>query len=112
MRGPHRVRNRRYRARRRQLALPVAPGFMRSGGCRRGWVARTVAVVADSVDSPGRVAHETPAPFARGLQLSKSLWKDMLPAGVVIGLFATLVTALTQDDILAPTVILVDSFLV
>ena len=44
--------------------------------------------------------------------MPRSLWKYVLLGGSVIWGLAALVTALTQDDILAPTVILVGSFLV
>jgi protease PrsW len=69
--------------------------------------ARRVATVSDAVRPP-----EPAAPAYEHIRLPKSLWKYVLLGGTVVWLFAALVTAITQDDILAPTVILVGSFLV
>jgi RsiW-degrading membrane proteinase PrsW (M82 family) len=76
---------------------------MRRGVAR----ARTVATVSDAVRPPQRVV-----PAHEHIRLPKSLWKHVLVGGTVIWLFAALITGITQDDILAPTVILVGSFLV
>ena len=54
---------------------------------------------------PAVLAHEH-------IRLPKSLWKYVLFGGTVIWLLAALITGITQDDILAPTVILIGSFLV
>ena len=51
-------------------------------------------------------------PAHEHIRLPKSLWRYVLFGGTVIWLFAALVTGITQDDILAPTVILIGSFLV
>jgi protease PrsW len=69
--------------------------------------ARRVATVSDAVRPP-----QPAAPAYEHIRLSKSLWKYVLLGGTVIWLFAALVTGITQDDILAPTVILVGSCLV
>ena len=44
--------------------------------------------------------------------MAPSLWKYLLLGGTVVWLLGAVITGLTQDDILAPTVILVGSFLV
>jgi RsiW-degrading membrane proteinase PrsW (M82 family) len=51
-------------------------------------------------------------PAHRHIRLPKSVWKYLLLGGTVIWLLAALITAITQDDILAPTVIMIGSFLV
>ena len=58
------------------------------------------------------VPPESVSPASGHVRLSKSVWKYLLLGGTVIWLLAALVTGITQDDILAPTVILVGSFLV
>jgi protease PrsW len=63
--------------------------------------------------APRRAVRTVPAVGSGHVfRLSKSLWKYLLLAGSVIWVLAAVVTGLTQDDILAPTVILVGSFLV
>jgi protease PrsW len=76
---------------------------MRRGVAR----ARTVATVSDAVRPPQRGMSEH-----EHIRLPSSLWKYLLLGGTVIWLFAALITGITQDDILAPTVILIGSFLV
>jgi protease PrsW len=66
-----------------------------------------VATVTDAA-----LPREPAAPAHDHIRLSKSVWKYLLLGGTAIWLFAALITGLTQDDILAPTVILVGSFLV
>jgi protease PrsW len=46
------------------------------------------------------------------IRVAASLWKYLLLGGTAVWLLAAVITGLTQDDILAPTVILVGSFLV
>ena len=69
-------------------------------------------IVAGRVDLAADVAPTDTAPSVHAVRVPRSLWKWLLLAGTAVWLFAALVTALTQDDILAPTVILVGSFLV
>src|SRR5262245_49827987 len=71
-----------------------------------------MTAVADQVDVTAGVEPMKPAPSAHGFQVSRSFWMYLLLAGGAIWLLATLVTWLTHDDILAPTVIMVGSFLV
>jgi hypothetical protein len=51
-------------------------------------------------------------PAHEHIRLPTSLWKYLLLGGTLIWLFAALITRVTQDDIFAPTVILVGSYLV
>jgi RsiW-degrading membrane proteinase PrsW (M82 family) len=76
---------------------------MRRGGDRT----RTVAFVSDAV-----LPSQPSVPEHQHIRLSKSVWKYLLLGGTVVWLFAALITAITQDEILAPTVILIGSFLV
>jgi protease PrsW len=46
------------------------------------------------------------------IRVAASLWRYLLLGGTAVWLLAAVITGLTQDDILAPTVILVGSFLV
>ena len=68
---------------------------------------RTVASVSDTVTPP-----QPAVPAHEHIRLPSSLWKYLLLGGTVTWLFAALITGLTQDNILAPTVILIGSFLV
>ena len=74
---------------------------------RRVARARTVAAVSDAVPPP-----EPAVPATEHIRLPRSLWKYLLLGGTVVWLFAALITGITQDNILAPTVILIGSFLV
>jgi hypothetical protein len=81
----------------------VHPFRMRRGVDR----ARTVAFVSDAV-----LPSQPSVPERQHIRLSKSVWEYLLLGGTVVWLFAALITAITQDEILAPTVILIGSFLV